>query len=266
MSAARSWVVAALLCAACGGGAEAPRPVGPAAPLQLAEGSLVAYMLAWSWDGARREGDAWVFETDRGYTIGITAAALAIGRVELVPCAARRGSLVDAVSSLLVPTAHAGHSRVGDGSAVSSPTISSLLAAEAQLYGRGFAGPDPYCGVHTLAVPLEAEAEDGAVLARESLALTGYWSAPGSGERHELRARINLQDGSTRPLLGWTSWPTSLQPGRAPVAVVITRRPARAFDGLDLASMSELDLGFAVLGNLMQGAQAEVASAAGDPG
>ena len=50
------------------------------------------------------------------------------------------------------------------------------------------------------------------------------------------------------------------------MAVVITRRPARAFDGLELAAMSELDLGFAVLGNLMQGAQVEVASAAGDPG
>ena len=48
--------------------------------------------------------------------------------------------------------------------------------------------------------------------------------------------------------------------------MVITRRPVRAFDGLDLASMSELDLGFAVLGNLMQSAQVEVASAAGDPG
>lgn len=266
MSTLRGLLVATLL-AGCGGEVQAPRPEGPAAPLRLAEGSMVAYLLAWSWDDARREGDAWVFETDRGYTVGITSAALAIGRVELVPCDGRpRGSLVDAVSSLLVATAHAGHSRVTDGSSVSSPAIESLLAAEAQLYGRGFAGGVAYCGVHMLAVPLAAEAEDGAALERESLALTGFWSAPGSGERHELRARINLQDGSTRPLLGWTRWPDALQRGRAPVAVVITRRPARAFDGLELETISELDLGFAVLGNLMQGAQVEVASAAGDPG
>lgn len=264
MFAVRSLVMALVL-AGCGGG-EAPRPEGPAAPLQLAEGSMVAYLLAWSWEGARREGDAWVFETDRGYTVGISAAALAIGRVELVPCGGGRGSLAGAVSSLWIPTAHAGHARVGDGSAVSNPAIESLLAPEAQLYGRGFAGAEAYCGVHMLAVPLDAEAEDGAALERESLALTGFWSAPGSDERHELRARINLQDGSTRPLLGWTSWPTALQRGRAPVAVVITRRPARAFDGLELAAMSEPDLGFAVLGNLMQGAQVEVASAAGEPG
>lgn len=264
MFAARLGLALALF-TACGS-AEAPRPVGPAAPLQLAEGSLVAYLLAWSWDGARREGDAYVFETDRGYTVGITAAHVAIGRVELVPCEPARASLGARVSSLLVPVAHAGHARVSDGSAVTSPVVESLLDPEPRLYGRGFAGPDPYCGVHVLAVPLAAEADDGFALARESLAITGYWSAPGSGERHELRAHINLQDGSLRPLLGWTSWPAALQPGRAPVAVVITRRPVRAFDGLDLASMSELDLGFAVLGNLMQSAQVEVASAAGDPG
>ena len=45
-----------------------------------------------------------------------------LGPEQIVP------SLGDAVSSLLVPTAHAGHSRVADGSAVSSPAIGSLLA------------------------------------------------------------------------------------------------------------------------------------------
>jgi len=253
------------LVAACGAAAP-PRPVGPATPLALAEGSMVAYLLSWSWEDAHREGDAWVFATDRGYAVGITAAAIAIGRIELVPCEPAARPLAGALSSLLIPTAHAAHARVGDGSAVANPGIESMLAPEAHLYGRGFAGPSPYCGLYMLAVPIAAQADDGATLARESLALTGWWSAPGSSERHGLHARINLQDGSLRPLQGWTPWPAALQPGRAPVAVVITRRPARAFDGLELSSLSDLDLGFAVLGNLLQGARVEVASAAGDPG
>lgn len=266
MIAARPLLLAAALLGACGpGNADAPRPVGDATPLKLAEGSLVAYMLGWSWEGARREGDAWLFETDRGYTVGITAAHAGIGRIEMVPCEQNTSSLVDAVSSLLISTAHAAHARIGDGSAIASPVVESLLDPEARLYGRGFAGPHAYCGVHMLAVPLDAEADDGFALERQSLVMTGFWSAPGSAERHELHANINLQDGSLRPLLGWTTWPTALQRGRAPVAVVITRHPARAFDGLDLATMSEVDLGFAVLGNLLQGARAEVASAAGDP-
>jgi hypothetical protein len=183
----------------------------------------------------------------------------------MVPCEPVATSMADAVSSLLIATAHAAHSRVGDGSAVASPLVESFLDPEARLYGRGFAGPHAYCSVHMLAVPLAAEADDGFALTRQSLALTGFWSAPGSSERHALDASINLQDGSLRPLLGWTAWPAALQPGRAPVAVVITRHPARAFDGLDLAALSDIDLAFAVLGNLMQGAKAEVASAAGDP-
>jgi hypothetical protein len=222
-------------------------------------------MLAWSWAGARREGDAFVFETDLGYTVGITAAHTAIGRIEMVPCEPAPTSMADAISSLLIATAHAAHARVGDLSAVASPVVESLLDPEARLYGRGFAGPHAYCGVHLLAVPLDAEADDGSALARQSLAFTGFWSAPNSDERHPLDASINLQDGSLRPLLGWTAWPAALEPGRAPVAVVITGHPTRAFDGLDLARLSDLDLGFAVLGNLMQGARAEVASAAGDP-
>jgi len=271
MAPARPWRVAAALTAllgACGPAPAPPRPVGPAAPLRLAEGSPVAYMLAWSWAGARREHDAWVFETDRGYTVGITAAHAGIGRVELVPCEPAppaRTDLVSRLSGLLISTAHAAHARVGDGSAVASPVVESLLDPDARLYGRGFAGPHAYCGVHLLAVPLAAAGADGFALARESLTLSGFWSAPGSDEHHPLAARINLQDGSVRPLLGWTAWPRELQPGRAPVAVVITRHPARAFDGLDLARLSDIDLGFAVLGKLLDGASAEVASAAGGP-
>ncbi len=262
---ARTSLLAAALLTACGPAPAPPSPTGAAAPLKLAEGSLVAYMLAWSWEGARREGDAWLFETDLGYTVGLTAAHVGLGRIEMVPCEPAPSTLADAVSSLLISTAHAAHARVGDGSAVASPIVESLLDPEARLYGRGFAGPHAYCGVHLLAVPLEAAADDGFTLERQSLVLTGFWSAPGSDQRHELDASINLQDGSLRPLLGWTTWPTALKPGRAPVAVVITRHPARAFDGLELSKLSNIDLAFAVLGNLVQGAKAEVASAAGNP-
>lgn len=249
-------LAAALL--ACGPAPELPRPDGPAAPLALPEGLLVGYVLQWSWDGARRQDSAYVFENDLGYTIAVDAAHVATSRVELVPCAGRRSSLAGAVAALLVPTAHAAHPRVGDPSAVVAPRVESFTGANARLFGRGFAGPRAYCGLHLLAAPVDAAADDGGALARETLVLRGRWSAPGSAEQHVFRASINLQDGRVRPLAGWTDWPAADLPRATRLAVVITRHPARAFDGLDLARLGETELGFEVLGNLLQGTEVRV--------
>jgi hypothetical protein len=244
---------------ACGPAPALPDAAGPAAPLALPAGTPVAYVLDWSWDGARRDGDAHVFTTDRGYTVALETAYLATGRAELVPCT-DASSLADAVSSLLVPAAHAAHSRTGDPSAVTAPVVESVHAAAPHLLGRGFAGGAAYCGVHVLGVPVAAAAADGFALARETLVLTGHWTAPGGHERRPLRASINLQDGSLRPLSGWTTFPVAHAPPSARVAVVLTRHPARAFDRLDLAALGDTDLAFAVLGNLLQGTDAKIAT------
>lgn len=235
-----------------------PRPGGPAAPLALAEGTQVAYVLQWSWAGARREGDAHVFENDLGYTIAVDTAHVATARVELVPCPGNHTGLAGSLTALLVPTAHAAHARVGDPSAVVAPLVESFTGAEPRLFGRGFAGPDAYCGLHLLAAPLAATGEDGFALARETLVLRGHFIAPGSSEKHVLQASINLQDGRVRPLSGWTDWPAADLPPATRVAVVITRHPARAFDGLDLARLGETELGFELLGNLLQATDVRV--------
>lgn len=244
---------------ACGPGPALPTREGPAAPLALPAGTPVAYVLDWSWDDARREGDAHVFTTARGYTVTLETAYLATGRAELVPCS-ERPDLARAVSSLLIPTANAAHARVGDSSAVSAPVVEPLHAARPHLFGRAFASGSAYCGLHLLGVPISAAASDGFALARESLVLTGHWTAEGSDERHPLRTSINLQDGSLRPLSGWTEFPAALAPAGARVAVVATRHPTRAFDDLDLAALDDADLAFAVLGNLLQTTDVRVAT------
>lgn len=253
-----SLALAALL-AACGPGPELPSQSSPAAPLSLAAGTPVAYVLDWSWDDARRDGDAHTFTTDRGYTVTLETAYLATGRAELVPCSERPG-LAGAVSSLLIPTAHAAHSRVGDTSAVSAPVVEPAHAARPHLFGRAFASGSAYCGLHLLGVPVSAAADDGFALARESLVLTGHWTSAGSDERHPIRTSINLQDGSLRPISGWTTFPTDLAPAGARVAVVATRHPTRAFNNLDLAALGDTDLAFAVLGNLLQTTDVRVAT------
>lgn len=249
------------------GTTDAPEPTGgttgapaSAAPLELARDAALTYVLAWSWEGARREGDAWVFETDLGYTVGITAAHSAISQLELVPCSSAAqagGGAIAWLSDLVVGTAHAAHGGTPDASAAASPIVESWLTAQPIVFGAAKASGAAYCEVHQLSAPIEAAAADGFALAGETLVVSGFWSAPGAAERHGLELRVNLSDGRTRPLDAWVDWPAVATEGEA--AIVITRRPARAFDGLQLDALADIDLAFEALGGLMHSAEVEVA-------
>lgn len=221
-------------------------PTADPAPLVMARDTELTYVLAWSWEGARREGDAWVFETDLGYTVGISSAHVATGTIALVPC-------VD--DSVTTTRAHGG---TPDASTAAGPLAESLLSAAPLRFGAAKASGADYCELHLLSVPSEdLPADDGFVLARQSLALTGFWSAPGSEERHALAASVNLSDGRVLPLSGAVQWPDAAPEGE--VALVVTRRPARGFDGLALEELSAVELAFEALGGILQSAEVSVA-------
>lgn len=233
------WIFAATL---AGCDVDAPS----ATPLVMARDTAIEYVLAWSWEGARREGDAWVFETDLGYTVGITAAHLTIGTLALVPCededevAARsHGGGVDASTAL-------------------GPAVESWLEAEPRRFGAAEASGADYCELHALSVPSEGiAAPDGVVLTRRNLEIAGFWSAPGEPTRRPLGLSANLSDGASAPIEGLAEWPAAASSGE--VALVVTRRPARAFDGIELDGVDPIDLGFAVLAGILSGAEVTVA-------
>lgn len=231
-----------------------------AAPLELARDAAITYVLAWSWEGARREGDAWVFETDLGYTVGISAAHSATSQLELVPCPTASqagGGAVAWLSDLVVGTAHAAHGGAPDASAAAFPIVESWLTAQPLVFGAAKASGAAYCEVHQLSAPIEAAAPDGVALAGESLVVSGFWSAPGEAERHGMEISVNLSDGRVRPLDAVIDWPAAATEGEA--AIVITRRPARAFDGLKLDELADIDLAFEALGGLLHSADVAVA-------
>lgn len=234
------------------------------APLQAARGTAITYVLAWSWEGARREGDAWVFESDLGYTIGITSAHSAISQVALVPCAgadAARddggvGGLAAWAADLVVGTAHAAHGGTPDASTAAEPIVESWGDA-ARVFGAATAGGGDYCELHVVSAPIAGAAADGTLFAGETLIMTGFWAAPGEGERHGLQVRVNLSDGRVRPLARTIEWPR--EAAGAGLAVVIERRPARAFDGLALGELSDVELAYEVLGGVLQSSEVAVA-------
>jgi hypothetical protein len=232
-----------------------------AAPLELTRDAAITYVLAWSWEGARREGDAWVFETDLGYTVGISAAHSATSQLELVPCStasqASGGGAIAWLSDLVVGTAHAAHGGTPDASAAAFPIVESWLTERPLVFGAAKASGAAYCEAHQLSAPIEAAAPDGFAFAGESLVVSGFWSAPGEAERHGLEVSVNLSDGRVRPLAAVIDWPAEAIEGEA--AIVITRRPARAFDGLKIDEMAEIDLAFEALGGLLHSADVAVA-------
>jgi hypothetical protein len=232
-----------------------------AAPLQAARDTAITYVLAWSWEGARREGGAWVFESDLGYTIGITAAHSAISQVALVPCegadAAREaGGPAAWAVDLVVGTAHAAHGGTPDASTAAEPIV-EWWGEEARVFGAAKAGGGDYCELHVVSAPIAGAAADGTAFAGETLVLTGFWSAPGEGERHGLKVSVNLSDGRVRPLARMVEWPR--EAAGEGLAVVIERRPARAFDGLALERLSDVELAYEALGGVLQSAEVTVA-------
>jgi hypothetical protein len=63
----------------------AAEEVEEAAPLAAARDTAITYVRAWSREGARREGGGYVFESDLGDTIGITARS-AVSTIARAPC------------------------------------------------------------------------------------------------------------------------------------------------------------------------------------
>ncbi|MEZ4381213.1 MAG: hypothetical protein R3A79_07680 [Nannocystaceae bacterium] len=232
-------------------------------PLTIDRDAIVAYVLEWSWEGAAREEDAWVVVSDLGYTIGVEAAYVGTALVELVPCedaaGADAGAGASAALALPEPAAQAAHSGTSDPSAAVGELVEAVHAAPSSVFGAGLASGDAYCGLHLLASPLDAAAADGARLDGESLRLRGWWSAPDDPARHALDASVNLPRGSVRALARLGARPPGDALAGVAAVFTVTRYPALAFDGVDLAALSDAELAYEVLANLVQSGEVEVA-------
>ncbi len=269
---------------------EDPDGEGPAR-LDLASGTIVTYLLGWSWEGADREEDAWVFVNDLGYTIGLESVYISTSLLALVPCeedsgeeasedgelqalGLLTGALAEVVAEapyrgtgrlgeLLIGAAHAGHSSGADPSAVVDVLveIGHLDTGSLRVFGAGLAGGDPYCGLHLLGAPVDAVAADGEEFDNRSALFVGWWSRPGEGERHGLEASVNLQGGSVRPFAGVGDWPPlpELSGALGTVSMTVVRYPARSFDGVDLAALSDAEIAYEALAGVMRSADVIVA-------
>ncbi|MCB9561783.1 MAG: hypothetical protein H6709_24755 [Kofleriaceae bacterium] len=240
-----------------------PDDVGPDAgavdggALPLAAGDRVLYGLAWSWDGAVRDGDAWVVTNDLGYEIGVTSLHLATVRAELVPCGGATGDGV-AAWRWGPGDARADHVTTSDVSRIDVAVVEDAADGAARDYGVGTAGATTYCQAFVLAAPLDADGADGFALAGDAIAVAGWYRAPG-GARTDFDARVPLGDGGLRDLAVAIPASADVRDGdgvAAAVRVVVTRHPAAALDGIAPDQLGDAELAWAVMRGLLATATA----------
>ncbi|KIG14810.1 hypothetical protein DB30_06396 [Enhygromyxa salina] len=200
-----------------------------ASPPKVLAATVVHYELAVDWDGASFDGGRRRFVTDLGYEVWVSRWVQSSTSIELIACERERSHPFD-----------------HDVSVVTHEIVEELTEADVTTIGTGEGSGLPYCDVYQVLGRLPVGDEPDVVTWIE-----GEFRAPGSEEVEAFFA-LGTVPISVLPSLATGAWDDTLAEDEARVQLV--RYPARAFDGLELASMSELDIAYAAAQRLAQSA------------
>ncbi|MBX2804159.1 MAG: hypothetical protein KTR31_41245 [Myxococcales bacterium] len=194
------------------------------------EASEITYTLSHDWSGTEDVGSARVVTNDLGVRFGVVQAVLATTSLEMVPCE---------VSDPLLRHGSGDH----DVSHLLPDTLVDLLGPDTT-FRPVPSSEQPYCAVVEVLGPV---GEEGVVVR-----FSGWFELPGDDTRTALLAQAPV------PLSGIHLPAAGSGPGDAemPAEVVITRHLATAFDGIDPAVESELDVAYSFGWNVVWGTTA----------
>ncbi len=229
-----------------------PERLEPLEPIELvADGRLTTYRVAWSWEGATREDDAYHFTSTEGVEVWLESIEITNASMELLPCVAEETALLPSPLDFFRPkTARADHGGISDVSLFERIFVQSGDAEE-ELYGqptleRGVI----YCELFRL---LRAESP-GPSGVRETLKARGRYSLPDSDAVTHFDFAIELDHGAATTLAtrGTPSSSDALE-------IVVVQRGRELFDGIDdLADLSERELAFELLRNAARYVDVEI--------
>ncbi|NUP13244.1 MAG: hypothetical protein HOW73_44965 [Polyangiaceae bacterium] len=220
--------------------------------LTLQTGESVRYELAWSWEGAE-EG---TFHTDLGFEVTLEAAYVASVSAVLVPCADDAEEETSWVEWLAPKTARADHGYEWDDSLVFAPVVENAFDTETRELGVGLASGHTYCELHWSSAAVSAISDDGFAM-QSAVYVRGSYTSP-SGVVRAFEADTTLGAGALRELDVTSFAEASLRgvDGAGVGAVVLlTRYPARAFDGEDLDALSDEEVAYAFVRGLCASAE-----------
>jgi len=215
--AAARLTISALLVSAC----EEPAPVAVVEPPTALAASELEYVFSVDWAGATVVDGAYQFETDLGYVVGIEQWTQSNTAIELVVCDEFRG--------------HSG-SYTPDVSRLNEDMTQELTEGEPITLGPAPGDGRDYCYVYQVLGAVANEDGD-----KQVAKITGWYRPPGSSEVIAFEA-VNTVPVTVLPPLGDGTWDQELPPDFA--SIELQRFPARAFDGLDLSSLTPLEISF----------------------
>jgi hypothetical protein len=234
-------------------------------PLAVPTPHAVRYELVWTTDGieAVDEERGWSVTNDLGYRVRVTRGWVTSYSMELVECAPEA-----AAWPLLEATAFAGHSAGTPNPAAIRPRrVESLTDPAATEAGAVTLAPQPYCKLHYL---LARAGHDSPGLPADidmvdtTLHVDGTYRAPGATNDtpfvvHTASAYGQLFDlAVVREPAAAATMASRIDTGRADTEVIVRRRLARLFDGVDFANVPAKTLALQMLRSLVDQVEVEV--------
>ena len=267
-------LVAASLCG-CGDIGSEPEDTGTAFDAENTEGGAdtpdggdvprepgtVEYVLDWDTSGLVLEPTGgWVVTTDLGYEVTLDAGWLVSYSVQLTQCETARSRFGAALRRALaalspIQTAWAGH---GDDNDVSAALgiVEDLASPTSSVRSGLQLGETDYCGVHYLVARADEDVidrPDGVTLDRLSLVTSGRYTRLSDGEVGEFSIETSTGFGVLLELPN----AAVIRTGDAPI-VRVTRTLGGAFDGVDIATATDVDLERALVRALVESAWVEL--------
>ncbi len=221
----------------------------------------IAYWGTFDWEDALPAAQSYVFENDLGFTFRVDTFRVAITSIQLLPCTtehATEGEEARAVGPLGWTVYDENRVQFfdtseNDASVIAVGRAEDAFSTSVHEFGVGVGGEQPYCGAFWLSAPL---LDPDPLLETNSIWIVGAYQPPAAHNEEDwvaFDAAVALTGGTVTTLVPYPD--DSLRPSEGDandVNIIATRYPARAFDSLDPQELSDLELAWEALRNVLQ--------------
>jgi len=222
----------------------------------------IVYDVGWRWGDIERSDDSWQVVNDLGYVVTLSRGYIVSYSMELVECTdgSDEGDTASTPLDWLRPRpAFAGHPSGTNPAAIYTSRVESLIALEASEAGRLTVAPYRYCRLHYLIARGQegtADLPDDADMIGASVVVEGTYVHTDALSAGDVGATpFSYRTAIANGLL------VDIEPidvSNGDVSVYIERDVRGLFDGVDFAIMSDREIEFQLLRQLIDGSSVDI--------